>query len=195
MRACLLTMVLLLSGCGSTERSRQDTPSSQSTASGTGGGGASSSSTGSTQAGSSGGSQATGSEYFIRADLDGETLTATAEVSAAWFWGLLDGSIWVTGTDGARTWNFMIRNFEGNDACAGGYITLDGPAYPQPAGLATFWEGGTCAVTVTRAAPNVGDVIEGSFGATLAASPDPALSVAVTNGRFRALRGPDDTDP
>lgn len=182
MRACLMA-VLLLPGCGMIEASGSTHEASP----------------GATTTGDSGPTgtgepSATSDEYFITADLDGATLDATTDVSAYWFPGLLDGSISMTGTDASRTWYFAILNTASGNACAGGYITLDDLTNESGASdLATFWEGGSCTVTVTHAALNIGDVLEGTFQAVLANPTDPA--VTVTNGRFRALRGPDGTGP
>lgn len=201
MRACLLTM-LLLSGCGNTENSKSlDGPGSDASTGGAGIGGSASSSSEVTSGGSTGGtgtgtggSAATSAEYYVTADLDADTVSATTDVSAYWFPGLLEGRISVTGTADSRTWYFMILNAVSDEACAGGYITLDDLANePGASELATFWEGGSCTVAVTQAAPNVGDVLEGTFEAVLANPQGSAVSV--TNGHFRAPRAADDTGP
>ena len=51
--------------------------------------------------------------------------------------------------------------------------------------------GGSCSVTVTRAAPNLGDETEGTFSGVLGVAiggTDATPPIAVTNGRFRAPR-------
>ena len=48
-------------------------------------------------------------------------------------------------------------------------------------------ERGSCSVQVTQAAPNVGDILEGTFTATLA-NPAHTQTKQVTNGRFRVPR-------
>jgi len=191
MRACWLTGLLLL-GCGSTESSGSSgTQASGSAANLTGSGSSGSETTGGALASSTGVS-GSGGDYFVTADLDGETLNATLDVKAYWFDGLLQGWIGVTGTADSRTWHFVILNSNVNTACNGGYITLQDLTDDSVGSiLATYPEGGSCSVTVTEAAPNVGDVIEGTFEGVLSSFEEPM--VTVTNGRFRALRTPDET--
>ena len=182
MRACWLTGLLLL-GCGSTEST--GSPGGQAsgnTASAKGAGGSVTSSTGVSGSG----------DYFVTADLDGATLNATGDVKAYWFTGLLPGWISVIGTAGTRRWALVIRNDPVATACDGGYITLEDLTDESVASfLATYPEGGSCSVTVTEAAANVGDVIEGTFEGVLSSFEEPM--VIMTNGRFRALRTPDET--
>jgi len=56
--------------------------------------------------------------------------------------------------------------------------------------------GGSCSAEVTQAAPNVGDVVEGTFSGTVPRlSGGNIPSVTVTNGRFRATRSIDQPLP
>ena len=84
--------------------------------------------------------------------------------AAGWAWSL----IVVNGTNVASN-------------CSAAEIFLYPPGHPEM-GFAKS-NGGSCSVQVTQAAPNVGDILEGTFAATLA---DPAHTQTkqVTNGGF-----------
>ena len=48
--------------------------------------------------------------------------------------------------------------------------------------------GGSCSITVTHAAPALGDLLEGTFSATLKTSASTAETAVVTNGAFHVTR-------
>ena len=119
--------------------------------------------------------------------MDGVEQVATEHAGAftpAW---LSSGDLLVEADDGGWSWDLNIRNEVSVDACAAEHILLQTKNVFPAHGFDSLATGGACNVQVTRAAPNVGDVIEGIFSAVL-----PELSgttrKVVTNGRFRVHR-------
>jgi len=103
--------------------------------------------------------------------------------------GLADGMIWMTAgtTSTTRGWTVYIPNSVGTHACVGQtWIMLLDTASGR-----TDADGAGCSVTVTRAAPTLGDVIEGTFTATLGSLTTATPLVAVTNGAFHVTRSHD----
>ena len=126
---------------------------------------------------------------FISADVDGVPVRAELTPTAGTK-GLAYGLIWVVAgkTSAADGWNLYILNNVGTNDCPTNWIALfqSGPT------LRSDNPGASCSVTVTAAAPALGDVIEGAFNATLTAVPEPPATVgaahAVTNGAFHVTR-------
>jgi hypothetical protein len=121
---------------------------------------------------------------FISGDVDGVPVRVETDTMAGTV-GLGAGRIWVNAGSSTPAWNVYVPNSVGTSACppdwialfaAGGNPRSDGP-------------GASCSVTVTRAAPALGDVIEGTFSATLTTIPpsEPRTAV-VTNGAFHVTR-------
>jgi len=126
---------------------------------------------------------------FITADLDGVRFRAAFEPSARV--GGFDGA--EISLDAGKTslldgWNLSVPNRVGTTTCPPSWMALfqlnapivcsDGPA-------------ASCSVTVTAAAPALGDVFEGTFTATLSpfgADPSTARMTVVTNGAFHVTR-------
>ena len=100
--------------------------------------------------------------------------------------GLAAGQIWVNaGPLGASAWNLYISNSVGVSACRPDWIALfDAPG----GGDLRSDAGGSCSVTVTAAAPALGDVIEGTFSATLKTMTSNPRTAVVTNGAFHVTR-------
>ena len=99
---------------------------------------------------------------------------------------MLDGQIWVVAGTAPTAWNVYVQNQVGMHDCGSGWVALfDNNGNPR-----SDQGGGSCSVNVTSAAPNIGDVIEGTFTATLK-SMTPPRTVTVTDGAFRVVR----TDP
>jgi hypothetical protein len=124
---------------------------------------------------------------FITGDVDGVTVRVETELMAGTA-GLAAGQIWVNGGPlSGAAWNVWFINSVGTSACPPGWIALFDP--PGGGGTLRSDAGGTCAVTVTRAAAALGDVVEGTFTATLKTEPpsDPRTA-AVTNGAFHVTR-------
>ena len=144
---------------------------------GSGGGGPGGGSTGGSGAGG-------GAPGFITGTVDGVVIRADFDPKAG-VQGVVDGRIWVVaGTNAATTrgWNVYVQNHVGAHDCGQGWVGLfDGNGDPRSD------QGGGCSVNVTAAAPAIGDVIEGTFAATLI-STMPARTVTVTDGAFHVVR-------
>ena len=141
-------------------------------------------------AGSSGGNGGTGTsgaggDYFVSALVDGELLRAEIDVKAYWWPGLIEGWLGVEAETENRQWYFVVQESGTGNVCS--YIVLAGIPEVATQDLASFWEGGNCEVALTHAAPNVGDILEGTFNAELKA-PAGQLGVTVTEGEFRIPR-------
>jgi hypothetical protein len=119
---------------------------------------------------------------FISGDVGGVTIRAELDAEAGTI-GLADGQIWVAAgtTSSTRGWTIYLTNSVGTTACPPAWIMLAETGYQR-----TDYPGGTCSLTVTRAAPALGDVLEGTFSATLATTS--GQTVSVTNGVFRVTR-------
>jgi hypothetical protein len=119
---------------------------------------------------------------FVSGDVDGVTIRGELEPEAGTN-GLADGQIWVNAatTSSTRGWTIYLTNSVGTTACPPGWIMLTEVGFRR-----TDYPGGTCSVTVTRAAAALGDVLEGTFTATLATTA--GQTVSVTNGVFHVTR-------
>lgn len=157
--------------------------------SGAGGGSGAGGSSGGSTGGQGGEGGAGGSgDYFISVLVDGVPVRAEMSVRAFWFQGLLDGWLELEGSTGERTFYFVVRNVVASNVCS--YMTMQDLALPPTMVEASFVDGGVCNVTVTTAAPEIGDVFEGTFDAAVAALGGSDLTL-LTEGRFRAPRTPD----
>ena len=121
---------------------------------------------------------------FVTADVDGVPVRVEIDLRSG-TGGLEPGQIWITaGTVSTNAWNLYIANSVGTSSCPPDWVALF-----EETGDTLRAEGGSCSVTVTAAAPALGDVIEGTFTATLKTlAPDAPRTAAVTNGAFRATR-------
>jgi hypothetical protein len=121
---------------------------------------------------------------FVTADVDGVTVRVENDVKSGTS-GLGPGQIWITaGTTSTNAWNLYIANSVGTSACPPDWV-----GQFEDTGYLLRSEGGSCSVTVTAAAPAVGDVIEGTFTATLKTlPPETPRTAVVTNGAFHATR-------
>ena len=122
---------------------------------------------------------------FIAADVDGVNVRAEFQPAGGTV-GLADGQIWISAglTSKVDGWLLYIQNSVGTTACLPSWIALFdvGPT------LRSDNPGGICSVTVTVPAPALGDVIEGTFTATLGTTATPPTTAAVTNGVFHVTR-------
>lgn len=126
-----------------------------------------------------------GGSGFITGAVDGVVVRAESAPKAG-VQGVTDGQIWVVAGMAPAAWNLYVRNQVGMHDCSMGWVGLfDNNGNPR-----SDQGGGSCSVNVTSAAPAIGDVIEGTFTATLK-STTPARTVTVTGGAFRVVR----TDP
>jgi hypothetical protein len=123
---------------------------------------------------------------FVTGDVDGVTRRVEVDLRAGTA-GLGPGEIWVTaGTSTADAWNVYMPNSVGTSSCPADWV-----ARFEPDGVVLRSDaGGDCSVTVTQAAPAVGDVIEGTFTATLKTmgSASTPRTAVVTNGAFHLTR-------
>jgi hypothetical protein len=119
---------------------------------------------------------------FIVADVDGVTVRAELMPSCGTK-GLSAGEVWANaGTTSALLgWSLYVRNSVGTGTCIPDWVAL----YEQGRMLRS--DRGSCSVTVTAAAPALGDVLEGTFTATLTTFDSPDQH-AVTNGAFHVTR-------
>jgi len=151
-----------------------------------GGGGAAGGNAGSGGGGLGGGTGSAGmgggAPGFITGTVDGVIVRAESEPKAG-VQGVADGQIWVVAGMAPTSWNLYVLNQVGMHDCGMGWVGLfDNNGNPR-----SDLGGGSCSVNVTSAAPAIGDVIQGTFTATLK-STTPARTVAVTDGAFRVVR-------
>jgi len=126
---------------------------------------------------------------FITADVGGVSIRAAFE-PAAGTTGVEAGVIWVVAgrTSMLDGWNVYIPNSVGTSACPPSWLALFEPDSPV---VCSDGPGATCSVIVTAAAPALGDVVEGTFTATLSpfgTDPSTARTTVVTNGAFHVTR-------
>ena len=126
---------------------------------------------------------------FITADVDGVRVRAVFEPSAGTSGG--NGTeIWVVAgkTSLLDGWSLSIPNRVGTSTCPPSWMALFEPNTPV---VCSDGPAASCGVTVTAAAPALGDVLEGTFTATLSpfgADPSTAQMAVVTNGAFHVTR-------
>lgn len=123
---------------------------------------------------------------FITADVDGVTIRAEMRAVSYWWSGLQQGFIEADAQNADWQWALVLRNVAGPAGCAGGYIVLQ-PVNAAAMAYGTFGSEGACAVDLMAPAANVGDVLGGTFTATLDQMSGPMLK-QVTNGSFRVPR-------
>jgi hypothetical protein len=133
----------------------------------------------------SGGAGGSSSEYFISAIVDGVPIRAEMNVQALWFQGLLEGSVGLEGSTAEQRFDFVLDDYVSPNACT--YLVLSSLPLDQGQGAGSFVEGGSCEAMLTAAAPNVGDILEGTFSAVVGMFNGTPL-VTLTDGRFRAPR-------
>jgi len=121
---------------------------------------------------------------FIAADVDGTNLRAELTPSAG-NEGLTSADlIWANAGTTSTTfgWNFYVKNAVGTFDCPPSWMALFQPGRMFTSG------GGSCSITVTHAAPALGDLLEGTFSATLKTSTSTVETAVVTNGAFHVTR-------
>ena len=124
---------------------------------------------------------------FVTGDVDGVTLRTGRHAVAYWFSGIQEGFLGVEAQEEQWQWVLVIRNAVGRRTCpADGYIVLQ-PVDSAAMARATYAAGGTCAFEITRAA-GVGEVLEGTFTATIARVVGSKTPMTVTNGAFHVPR-------
>jgi len=120
---------------------------------------------------------------FITGDVDGVTIRAELQAVSYWWSGLQQGWLEADAQNAEWQWVLIVRNAPG-PAC--GYVVLQ-PVNVGTMAFATYGIDGACNIDLTAAAPEVGDVLEGTFTATLDQVSGPMLK-QVTGGSFRVPR-------
>jgi hypothetical protein len=120
---------------------------------------------------------------FITADVDGVTVRAELMPSAGTKGLSSPGQIWMNaGTTSATLgWSLYFPNSVGTSGCIPDWVAL------FEVGRMLRSDRGSCSVTVSAAAPALGDVLIGTFTATLTTLDSPQ-QYAVTNGAFHVTR-------
>ena len=120
---------------------------------------------------------------FIAADVDGVTVRAELTPTCGTK-GAAPGEIWFNAGTTSTTlgWTLYVPNSVGTSTCIPDWLAL------FEAGRMLRSDRGTCTVTVTAAAPALGDVLEGTFTATLTTLTLPVQTAVVTNGAFHVTR-------
>jgi hypothetical protein len=122
---------------------------------------------------------------FIAADVDGTNVRAELMPSAG-NQGLTSADlIWASAGTTSTTfgWNFYVKDVVGTFDCLDSWMGLF-----QPGKTFTASAGGSCSITVTHAAPALGELLEGSFSATLKTTTSTPETAVVTNGAFHVTR-------
>jgi hypothetical protein len=120
---------------------------------------------------------------FIAADVDGVTVRAELTPTCGTK-GANPGEIWVNAGTTSPTlgWTLYVPNSVGTSGCIPDWVAL------FEAGRMLRSDRGSCTVTVTAAAPALGDALEGTFTATLTTLTSPVETAIVTNGAFHVTR-------
>jgi len=126
---------------------------------------------------------------FITADVDGVTLRAAFK-PGAWTAPGDAEDLWVVAgkTSMLDGWNIYVPNSVGTSDCPPTWLALFEINSPI---ICSEGPGAGCSVTVTKPAAAVGDVVEGTFTATLSpygADASTARVAVVTNGAFHVTR-------
>ena len=122
---------------------------------------------------------------YIAADVNGVTIRAET-MAAAYSWsGLQDGWLDIEARNSDWLWALVVQNVPGPSA--GAYAVLYPVATPNMV-FTSFANGGACAATVTVAASNAGEFLEGTFTATLDRMGGASMPKMVVNGSFRLPR-------
>jgi hypothetical protein len=124
---------------------------------------------------------------FISADVDGVTIRAELHAGAFFWSGIADGWLDAEARNDEWAWVLLTQNAASPAAVTNGYVVLYPRATPTMS-FASYATGGASAVTVTAAAPDPGDMLEGTFTATLNRLGNTTLTKTVTNGAFRLPR-------
>lgn len=131
----------------------------------------------------SGGTGVGGGGFFITGTVDGVVRRVESNLDAGTD-GLLDAnSIWLVATGTPASWTIYVQNRITTHDCGFAFIMLS-----DDMGAVSDQFPTSCSVTITSAAPNVGDIVAGTFTATLAAGGSQVRTATVTDGAFRVMR-------
>ena len=122
---------------------------------------------------------------FISADVDGVTVRAELMPAAGTMGLTSDALIWASAGTTSTTlgWNFYVPNAAGTFSCPPSWMALFEPGRIFSADAA-----GSCSISVTHGAPALGDLLEGTFSATLKTTTSTPQTAVVTNGAFHVTR-------
>jgi hypothetical protein len=128
------------------------------------------------------------SDFYVRAFVDGVLVDARMGASAYWWEGIQEGAISFQASTADHKWFLLTYDTSfATNACSGGYMLLSSVPEVSSENYASYHEGASCTAKITQEAPNVGDVLEGTFSAELPNS-NGSASVSVTEGTFRVPR-------
>jgi hypothetical protein len=125
---------------------------------------------------------------FIMADVDGVTLRADRQAGAFFWSGIQDGWLDAEARNDESVWAILLENRISSGLMTG-YVILYPTGSPTPS-FASYVGDGTSAVSITMTAAGAGDILEGTFTATLnrMGGGTGAATKTVTNGVFRLPR-------
>jgi hypothetical protein len=128
------------------------------------------------------------SSGYITGDVDGTTVRAEL-MPAAGISGVADGLIWLNAgtTSVGLGWTLYIENSVGTTTDGSNWVAL----FQTGSTLRSDNPGGTSTVAVTTAAPALGDILEGTFSATVTTMATTSETAVVTNGAFHVQRNHD----
>jgi hypothetical protein len=167
-------------------------------AAGTAGSGGSTGSAGTTGAAGTAGAAGSGaggstSTASVSGEVGGTSDRAETDLRAYRFQGTSDPDLRVEASSSTWTWALVFDNAVGTDTACGISLVRRGT---EVASYSSALTGGTCSATITRAAPNVGEEVEGTFsGVVSKAFGTGDGSLTITNGRFRVTRITDQPRP
>jgi hypothetical protein len=132
----------------------------------------------------------TDDDSFVQALANDELIYGGQNVHARWWSGLLPDYIAAQGESEDWIWSLVMLNVDGATNCGVGTITLTSKAMSSLSFVSDAFvdvEASQCSLELIRAAPDVGDRLEGTFSGRLGAvggRPDKL----VTGGSFRVRR-------
>jgi hypothetical protein len=156
---------------------------------GTGNGGTGNGGTG--NGGTGNGGAAPSSEFFIEGVVGGERIVAASDVRAFWYQGLVPGWLLLEAQGENISWTIMVREGTVNQSCGTATITLIREDTGSTMYFLSGWnpDSDPCTLVVAEPPGPVGEVIEGTFAASLSLAAQPGIP---TNGSFRVPRLPDE---
>jgi hypothetical protein len=127
------------------------------------------------------------SEFFIEGLFDGERIVAESDVRGRWFQGLNPGWLELRAQGEGITWFIYVREGTVDQSCGTATITLLREDAGQAVYFLSGWSGDAdpCTLVVAEPPGPVGEVIEGTFTATLSPLGQPG---SVAEGSFRVPR-------
>jgi hypothetical protein len=127
------------------------------------------------------------SEFFIEGLFDGERIVAESDVGGRWFQNLAPGWLELRAQREDITWFIYVREGTVDQSCGAATITLAREDARQVVYFLSGWKADDdpCTLVVAEPPGSVGEVIEGTFTATLSSLGQPG---SVAEGSFRVPR-------